>query len=668
MGRDRRGGTAFAQGGAVRSVHRLLRAVRRRERLADVTRLLARWGLPAGLLVAAVALVAVRRLGAPPLLLWLTAVPVPALVGWALLRKRSWRATVRRIDEHYGLDDRLGSALELERESAARRQADPRTARIIELLTAHAESTAAGLDPRPVVRLAVPGPRLLDAVAFAAVLGAALVPDPTVRSAEPRLTPLVGGGEADGKAPLGVDLALAEPIRQDLRALSKGADEVAAIAQKMLEVLEALEAGEIDRAEAFALLEQLEEQLADAEERFEATLEEDPAMLAEALRELAEALEEHDVTADAGAALRREDPDGVEKAFDETAERAEDASPQERQALQKALEEAERRLDKAAQQQRDTAKELDENERRLRKEEKKEPKSAEEKEEQERRLNQMKRRVEELRRKHERELAAQRRLEQLRRDAQSAANRGNSPQERKRSLERLGRNTGQASRQARSSRRMGQARDSLEEAKSFVRRSGKQDESSKRRQEQFRKFSNAAKGKQGQKGKDGKDGKDGKGKSTLLVEGKVGEGEPDMMMEMPGEPGQGQGQGQDGEGEGEGQGQGEGQGEGEGQGDPSRVSSGGDGIGEGSADPLQDNPTGMRAREQNVHVNAKHGRGVSRAQVIRDSSQQGFASEPYRRVFDDYRNFAQSALDTEELPPSRRRAVKRYYQIISPRD
>jgi hypothetical protein len=656
------------------ATRRLLRAVRRRERLADAARTLARWGLPAGLLIAAVTLLAIRRLGAPPVLLWLTATPVPALLGWALARKRSWRATARRVDDHYGLDDRIGNALELERDADRRADADPRTARIVELLAAEAEATAAGLDPRPVVPLRVPGPRPLDGLALAALVLAALVPDPVAPHSEgPSDAVALEVEDAQSRAS-GVDLAMAEPVRQDLRALAEGEDELATIAQQMLEVLEALEAGEIDRAEAFERLEQLEEELASAEERFEATLEEDPAMLAEALRELAEALEQHDVMAEAGLALRREDPDAVEKAFDEAAERAAEAGAQEQQALQEALDEAERRLSKAAQQQRDTAKEMDEEERRLRKEEKKEPQSQAEKEEQERRLDRMKRRLEELRRRHEREMAAQRRLEQLRRDAESAAKsatqRGDSGQDRKRSLERLGRNTGEATRTAQRSRRMGQARDSLEEAKNIIRRAGKQDESSKRRQEQFRRFSDAAKGKRGQQGKDGKDGKDGKGKSTLLVEGNVGEGEPDMMMEMPGDQGQGQGQegqGQEGQGDGDGQGQGQGQGQ-DGRDGGSRAMAGGDGIGEGSAAPLQDDPTRIGVRPHDVHVNAKHGRGVSRAQVIRDSSQQGFATEPYRRVFEDYHNFAQSALDSEDLPPSRRRAIKRYYQIISPRD
>ena len=76
----------------------------------------------------------------------------------------------------------------------------------------------------------------------------------------------------------------------------------------------------------------------------------------------------------------------------------------------------------------------------------------------------------------------------------------------------------------------------------------------------------------------------------------------------------------------------------------------------------------MKTNMKNVRVKAKEGRGVSRAEVIRDASQEGFATEPYRKVYKDYRGFAQSAIDNEALPAAARRRIKRYYQLIQPRD
>ncbi|MEX1364946.1 MAG: hypothetical protein AB1Z98_17590, partial [Nannocystaceae bacterium] len=165
-------------------LQRLLAAVRRRQRLADAAWALARIALPTGLWIAAVALVAIRRFDAPPQLLWLTAVPVPLVLSWAGLRRHPWRGMARRVDQHYGLDDQLGNALELKRqlEHQAPRangpRADPRTVEIVELMHQRAQGLAADLDPRPVVPLRVPPPRWSDGLAAAAAVGAMLVPPP----------------------------------------------------------------------------------------------------------------------------------------------------------------------------------------------------------------------------------------------------------------------------------------------------------------------------------------------------------------------------------------------------------------------------------------------------------------------------------------------------------
>src|SRR5690606_9541525 len=122
---------------------------------------------------------------APAEILWVTVLPVPAVLSWAWLRRRPWRATARRVDAHYGLDDQLGNALELSRVEGPARGAegvgqppDPRTAEIVALVQERARTLAAGLDPRPVVPLRVPTPRVLDGVAAAAAIGAMFVPPP----------------------------------------------------------------------------------------------------------------------------------------------------------------------------------------------------------------------------------------------------------------------------------------------------------------------------------------------------------------------------------------------------------------------------------------------------------------------------------------------------------
>jgi hypothetical protein len=603
--------------------------------LADLAFGLTRYALPAGLVTAAACVIAIR-LGAHANLLWLTALPLPALVSWVWLRPRPLRRVARRVDDHYKLDDQLGSTLELQPSD------DPRTQAIVTLATERAHRLAAELDPRPVVAVRIGGLRWLDAVALGLVIAALYIPDPFGSSPAEYVPPRAAPTTASTEPRAGVDMTLAEPLRHDLRSLQGKTDESAAAASGILEVLEALETGELDRAEALARLEELESQLADAEQRFDETIDEDPNMLAEAMREFAEALKEQDLTERAGESFDEGEGDKGEEQLNDAAEQAVDDEAA-RKELERALKDAEKRLKDASAPRSDTARELAEAERRLRREQERKDGDPQERE---RRLKQQKERVEQLRRQHEREMAAQRRLDQLRRDS-AAASAAQNGQARRDAVQKLSRGANQASNTASKTRRLQQARDAIEEAKTFVRRAGDDSQSGNRRKQQAQRFSKAAKGQR--KG-------DKKGpKSTLLVEGEVGEGEPDMLIEQPGNsPGDSSDEGGDPSGEGDGQ-------------DDSSSPQPSDGIGDSSVDPLGER-SGKDVRKRNLEVEASGRRGISRAQVIRDSSQQGFASEPYRQVFHDYRSFAQSALDTEALPAAKRRTVKRYYRLIQPRD
>jgi hypothetical protein len=658
------------------SLDRLLAAATARLRMRDAAWGLARLALPLGLLLAALGIVGIRRLGLPPEVLWACALPMPTVLAWAWLRPRSRRVVARLLDRHHDLDDQLGSALELGAgPSSGRKPVDPRTDLIAQLVRERAEALSGTVDPRPAVPVRVPGPRALDGVALAMLGLAMLVPEPTadLMATWTRELPRSGAG---ARARVGLDLALADPLRQSLRELKKDDDKPAKIAEQILEVLDALERGDIDRALALEKLEELEKQLADAEAELQEELREDPATLAEAVEDIAAALQEEELTAEAGKALDQGDGDKAEAELNDAGEQA-DAEPQSDEQLKAALEKAEKKLaeHQDKRESSETAKQLDEAERRLRKEEKKKPENKEAAEEQERRLKKMKEKVEELRRQHEREMAAQKKVEELRRGAKQTAKSKAGSQERKRELQKLSRGMKEASRTARSSRRMQGARDSLEEAKTFVRRAGQSGQGEDKRRQQFKKFNQAASGKDGKEGKEGKDGKGkGKGKSTLLVEGQVGEGDPSHMMEMEGQDSQG---GQDGEGQGGQDGQDSQGDQGDGEGDQGDQGDGqnpgntdsqapSDGIGEGSTDPLAD-PTDMKSHTKDVRVKAKHGRGVSKAEILQDASQNGFATEPYRNMYKQYRDFAQSAIDSDAFPAAQRRLVKRYLQMIQGR-
>jgi len=644
-------------------------AVIARERMADIAWGLGAIALPAGLVVAAAALIVARLLCLPVSLTWAALLPVIGVVVWASIRPRSLRAAARRLDKHYGLHDQLGHALEMADERARLGSTDPRARAFAAITLERALAKVDEVDPRAVVPMPRPAPRLLDGLALALFGVSFLVPEFCDAPANDEalapgmsIDPSAGSEEPDG-----MDLALAEPLRQDLRALEAGKDAPAKIAVAIAEVLDGLERGDLDRAAAMERLEQLDQELIEAELAMEAAEEEDPWLLGEAMRDLAEAFEKHEITEDVADALERGNPEEAEAALDKALEEAEEAGGDTKDAMDQALSDAERSLANNAERNTDTSSELAEAERRLNREKKRKPDESEDPEERERRLKKQQDRVDQLRRQHEAEKKAREALDQLRRQAKQSRGKGGSQQQqqgRKQAQQKMSQQTGGAARKAGGARRMSSARDALEEAKSFVRRAGNQGEQGERRKKQQQSFTKAAKGQRGQ-------GNKGKKGPSLLVEGEVGEGQPDAMLLDEGQGQDGQGQGQDGQGQ-DGQGQGQdGQGQdGQGQGQQAGSAGGpglGDGMGDGSVDPLGEDETGMDARAKNVRVDADHGRGATRAEVIRDSSQQGFASQSYRRVYSDYRAFAQSAMDNESMPPGQRRRVKRYFQLIQPR-
>ena len=67
-------------------------------------------------------------------------------------------------------------------------------------------------------------------------------------------------------------------------------------------------------------------------------------------------------------------------------------------------------------------------------------------------------------------------------------------------------------------------------------------------------------------------------------------------------------------------------------------------------------------------VKGEHGEGPSRSQVIMGSAQRGFASRGYRDVYTDYSGHAEEVLERDEVPPGYRFYVRRYFQLIRPRD
>lgn len=146
-------------------------------------------------------------------------------------------------------------------------------------------------------------------------------------------------------------------------------------------------------------------------------------------------------------------------------------------------------------------------------------------------------------------------------------------------------------------------------------------------------------GQQGGQGQNGQ-GQQGDGQRMLVL---GGQGGADAVLEIPGVGSQSGGTQQGGARQGPGAGVGH---------DPTTL----------------DDPTRLGGTRRNVRVEGQHGQGPTRSEVILSSAQRGFATREYRDVYTDYSDHAEDVLERDEIPPGYRFYVRRYFQLIRPRD
>ena len=73
-------------------------------------------------------------------------------------------------------------------------------------------------------------------------------------------------------------------------------------------------------------------------------------------------------------------------------------------------------------------------------------------------------------------------------------------------------------------------------------------------------------------------------------------------------------------------------------------------------------------REEANRVQRSSTRTVSRTPSHGSQARRGFASRGYQKVFREYHNVAEEALDKDEIPGGYRFYVRRYFQLIRPRE
>lgn len=107
-----------------------------------------------------------------------------------------------------------------------------------------------------------------------------------------------------------------------------------------------------------------------------------------------------------------------------------------------------------------------------------------------------------------------------------------------------------------------------------------------------------------------------------------------------------------------------------------RSSPGGGGQGQGERgqgtghDPnVSGKATEARMGTEDVHaVGLDTGEGTSRSQAIQGASGRGFRGGGYKRVYTEYRTVAEEQLHGDEIPPGSVSHVRRYFDLIRPRD
>jgi hypothetical protein len=104
-------------------------------------------------------------------------------------------------------------------------------------------------------------------------------------------------------------------------------------------------------------------------------------------------------------------------------------------------------------------------------------------------------------------------------------------------------------------------------------------------------------------------------------------------------------------------------------GNGSGQSPGSHGYGSGSGGAVEGQATNLKSGTQDTQVAGQDtGQGGSRSEVIQGAAERGFSSRGYTRVYREYHTVAEEALGKDEIPGGYRFYVRRYFELIRPRD
>lgn len=588
------------------------------------------------------------------------------------------RAGSVALDRHYGLADRISSALSFSEFPPAERSP------FMELAIEDGVRAAERVDPRR----AVPLRRPRDLGAAAGLMAMTLLIG-AFEIRRHKSLPAQKTIDAVEVTPDDLD-AMRDFLRE--QASRDQSDELKAATAEFNQLIEDLAQRRLDRTEAFRQMQALEDKLLQGREADRKALEEN-------LERIGTELKKAELTRPAGEAL---DAHELPKASDEMKKLAEKlrskssaldktALEKAREALKKVSEGEQARQERIAQQREELQKEL------LREKEAQRRNDGGASEEEQSLLKKKQRELERLQREEEKAQAGARQLDRLDRDlAQAAEDLMKDLGASAKDLDQGAEDINRMARDEMTQEEKQQLKEKLDELREMLRQQG---QGGSQQMARLRRFQARAHGRsgggQGQKGQ-GAEGRQGQGQpgqehgegegEGAEAQGSQGEHGGSESGEAQGQSGQG-GQGQSGRSQGSGgdvwvmgpngekllmlsQSRGAGSGGGEsgngggGTGTPQRNS-----WGTGHDGNVQAGAThGMGSTEDTQVAGQDTGQGGSRSEVIEGAAERGFASRRYTKVYREYHAVAEEALGKDDIPGGYRFYVRRYFQLIRPRD
>lgn len=536
-----------------------------------------------------------------------------ALFGAA--RRVSALNAAQFLDRAYALSGRLANALAF--------RALPRAERtpMMEAAIADANEQARTRDLRPSRVLAWRWPpEAAYAAAMLLILGAVAGVE-FRRPVEPLRRPLPLASSRD---PLLLAEDDIEAFREFVRQMEERAhtEESRRAIERFDRFIDRIASEQLDRQQAFRELQLLQSEL-------EANVQNDRDALRDALRELGNRMDSSDAARRLAQALQQPDPRAAAEAMRQLAQQI-----RENRLDARARQDLQRALSRATQQDRT---DLSERLRRAREEIERLLRQQRERqltESEQRQLRQRQRELEQLNRENQRRESQRRQLERLERALSRAAqdllrDLAQAAQD----LEEGAQDLNRMHEQDLSEQELAELRQQLEDLRQRMRQQNGQGGQERRRM--IQRFAGRARGGLQPGGMQSS----GRMRLTLTRGGRGG-------MQVPGGQGrQGQMPGQQG------------------------ASQDGSGAGNEHDERIRGAATHLDARMRTVQVAGQQtGNGPSRAQVIRTAAQQGFTGQDYREVHAQYWDHAREVVHAGEVPPGYRSYVRRYFQLIRPRE